>query len=178
MSIVAVHGPNTFGSKGVIGVTTGLATADAANGMHWVFKANPALYSSAVAADYDWAYTPTTGTPASGATTLNLGPTLDVVFSGADGNRTVTLTYQNVAQSPTWVVPAATGAAPTLRMGAPPEEGDGEGVPIGFDPAAHTVDEVEAYVTEHPDLAQDVYDAEIEGKARVTLITWLEDFEA
>ena len=46
-----------------------------------------------------------------------------------------------------------------------------------FDPGEHTVDEVKDYVTEHPDEVDDVHAAEDEGKARVTLLTWLEEFE-
>jgi hypothetical protein len=44
-----------------------------------------------------------------------------------------------------------------------------------MDPDEHTVDEVKEYVEEHPDEAQDVLDAEREGKNRSTLVTWLED---
>lgn len=43
-----------------------------------------------------------------------------------------------------------------------------------FDPGDYTVNEVIAYVEEHPDEAQAVYDAENAGKARVTLLTDLE----
>ena len=48
-------------------------------------------------------------------------------------------------------------------------------VAVGYDPAAHTVDEVKEFVTEHPDELQDIYDAEVAGKNRATLITWLEE---
>ncbi|QGJ92693.1 hypothetical protein QDA04_gp23 [Microbacterium phage Megan] len=40
----------------------------------------------------------------------------------------------------------------------------------GFDPSAHTVTEVQAYLGEHPDQATYVLDRERAGKARVTLI--------
>ncbi|WKW87061.1 hypothetical protein SEA_NICOLE72_24 [Microbacterium phage Nicole72] len=40
----------------------------------------------------------------------------------------------------------------------------------GFDPEAHTVTEVQAYLAEHPDQATYVLDRERTGKARVTLI--------
>ena len=40
----------------------------------------------------------------------------------------------------------------------------------GFDPSAHTVTEVQAYLDEHPDQATYVLDRERTGKARVTLI--------
>jgi hypothetical protein len=54
----------------------------------------------------------------------------------------------------------------------PPPEGE---VSVGYDPAAHTVDEVKEFVTEHPDEAQAMYDAELAGKNRATLISWLEE---
>lgn len=44
----------------------------------------------------------------------------------------------------------------------------------GFDPGAHTVPEVQAYVTAHPDALLDVLEAEEAGKARSTLLAWLE----
>ena len=45
----------------------------------------------------------------------------------------------------------------------------------GYDPAAHTVDEVQAYVAAHPDEAAAVLAAEQAGKDRVTLTAALED---
>jgi hypothetical protein len=46
-----------------------------------------------------------------------------------------------------------------------------------YDPADHTVEEVKAYVEEHPDELEAVHEAEVEGKNRVTLIEWLESPE-
>lgn len=43
-----------------------------------------------------------------------------------------------------------------------------------YDPGAHTVAEVQAYVTEHPDEADAIYQAELNGSARSTLLAWLE----
>lgn len=43
-----------------------------------------------------------------------------------------------------------------------------------FDPAEHTVDEVKAFVTEYPTMASAILEAEQAGKARVTLVEWLE----
>jgi len=43
-----------------------------------------------------------------------------------------------------------------------------------YDPGEHTVEEVKTYVEEHPDEAEDVLAAEQDGKARVTLVEWLE----
>lgn len=42
-----------------------------------------------------------------------------------------------------------------------------------FDPADHTVDEVKKFVGENPDEVQNVYDAELAGKARSSLLDWL-----
>ena len=43
-----------------------------------------------------------------------------------------------------------------------------------YDPGEHTVEEVKEYVGEHPDETQDILSAEQGGKARVTLVDWLE----
>lgn len=40
----------------------------------------------------------------------------------------------------------------------------------GYDPGAHTVAEVLAYVAEHPDQADAVREAEEAGKQRITLL--------
>lgn len=42
-----------------------------------------------------------------------------------------------------------------------------------FDPSDHSVADVKAYIDEHPDETQRVYDAESEGKARSSLLDWL-----
>lgn len=44
-----------------------------------------------------------------------------------------------------------------------------------FDPAEHTVPEVKEFVEQHPDVREEVLQAEQEGKGRVTLIEALED---
>jgi hypothetical protein len=43
-----------------------------------------------------------------------------------------------------------------------------------YDPGAHTVAEVQDYVTANPGQAQTVRDAEAAGKNRSTLLTWLD----
>ncbi len=50
------------------------------------------------------------------------------------------------------------------------ESDDDEPADEGYDPTAHTVTEVSAYLDEHPDQATFVLDRERAGKARVTLI--------
>ena len=42
-----------------------------------------------------------------------------------------------------------------------------------FDPSGHTIDDVKSYIDSHPDEVQRVYDAEVEGKGRQTLLDWL-----
>lgn len=44
-----------------------------------------------------------------------------------------------------------------------------------YDPGEYTVEEVKGYVEENPDQAEQVLAAEQEGKARVTLVDWLEE---
>jgi hypothetical protein len=58
-----------------------------------------------------------------------------------------------------------------------PEESTPE-VEVGYDPAAHTVDEVIEYAEEHPDQVPDIYAAEQAGKQRSTLLSHLEHMQA
>lgn len=51
---------------------------------------------------------------------------------------------------------------------------DAEGASAGaFNPSDHTIDDVKKYVADHPDEVQRIYDAEVEGKNRTTLVDWL-----
>lgn len=50
--------------------------------------------------------------------------------------------------------------------------------PQPYDPGAYTVAEVQDYVTANPDQAAAVRDAEAAGKARSTLLAWLDDLGA
>lgn len=43
-----------------------------------------------------------------------------------------------------------------------------------FDPGAHTIAEVQDYVDDHPDESAAIRDAEAAGKARSTLLGWLD----
>lgn len=61
-------------------------------------------------------------------------------------------------------------SAPSVQ--APQGETPAETAAV-YRPADHTVDEVKAYVTEHPDEAQTVLAAEVAGNNRVTLVDWL-----
>jgi hypothetical protein len=110
-------------------------------------------------------------------TTFTYACTAANVTSAASGG-TVT---SDPAQTPTAgtyqiVVPAVSGtggAGASLRSVEGGDGGDG-----GFDPFDHTVAEVEDYVTEHPDEAQSILDAELAGKDRVTLVNFLENLLA
>jgi hypothetical protein len=189
MSIVAVHGPNTFGSKSITANTTGSAYAIATNptnGLIWTLYAKD---QSQVAANYDWAYTPAGGSPASPIVDTK-SPVITFTTAGA---KTVTLTLNGVAQ-PSFVINAVAGTAPRMspeeeaevsqlaesppdRSSGPSSVGDGDEedyASAGFDPAAHTVAEVEEYVEEHPEEVERIRQLEEEGKARVTLLTHLE----
>ena len=43
-----------------------------------------------------------------------------------------------------------------------------------YDPGEHTIAQVQAYVTDHPDQADAILAAEMDGKDRVTLVDWLD----
>ena len=191
MSIVAVHGPTTFGASGAGGAGTGQAvtstpagggtvTADMANGRRFTF----AGAGDRAAADYDWAFT--------GETAQLNTKTGTIVFSTA-GTKTITLTLGSTGGTTpapgtyTFSVQATATAAPRSM---PPGGGDEEEEPepqalaaadeespqvdVGYDPAAHTVAEVEEYAEDHPEQVQDLLDAETAGKNRSTLVGYLE----
>jgi hypothetical protein len=46
---------------------------------------------------------------------------------------------------------------------------------LDFDPADHTVDEVKAYIEEHPEQTDAILELEEEGKARVGLLSLAEE---
>jgi hypothetical protein len=245
MSVVAVHGPYTFGSRGIYETEELIGTVNPTNGLIWDFRLDYPTTRSAQ--DFSWAF-PTDGTPTPqtvidptavtyatpGSKTVTLTVTntartvsnkaltsnvatltttaphgfvagqyvtvagVDATFNGTYVIATVptgsTLTYAKTAadvtsaasggsvtsastQYPaagthTITITAVTGEGPpgTSLRSLPPEEG-GE----GYDPGEHTVSEVQTYVTENPDEAGAVYDAEVDGKARSTLLTWLEE---
>jgi hypothetical protein len=71
-------------------------------------------------------------------------------------------------------------AAPGTDVPSPvdDEPGKPKDKAAAYDPGAYTVDEVEAYVAEHPDETAAVLAAERAHRGRVTLIDWLEQQEA
>jgi hypothetical protein len=70
----------------------------------------------------------------------------------------------------TLVVNPHTASAGRESTPEPEDEGEGE-----FDPSDHTVADVLEHVDDHPDEAQGIYDAELLGKARTTLLNGLEE---
>ena len=46
---------------------------------------------------------------------------------------------------------------------------------VEFDPGDNNIDAVKAYINEHPDETQRVYDLEVAGKGRQTLLDWLSE---
>lgn len=56
------------------------------------------------------------------------------------------------------------------------DDGGGEGNGASYNPSTHTAAEVVDYVESHPDQAQRVYDAEVSGKARSTVLANLETY--
>jgi hypothetical protein len=181
MSIVTVHGPNTmFTTEG--GGTTipssgggvAQATKSPSNGLVFNFSVpNP---GARPAADFDWTFTGP-GSPAaqpdktSGSVTFTGPGAVTLVCTVAAGagppaGGTYTINGTATAGTPRSVEPGD---------GEPEPEPEGEYAGAGFDPAAHTVAEVEEYVEEHPDEVEAILDLEEQGKARSTLIAFLED---
>jgi hypothetical protein len=185
MSIVAVHGPNMWGGTGAGGGGTGMvvisptgvykATADPTNGLRFTFEA---IQKGRPAIDYDWTFPG--GTPASQADSQ--GPIV-VTFATA-GSKTISLAIAAGAGTPAtgtypMTVEAVSGPRAVLEEGEePPPEGQQaeiqEEMGPDSDPGDFTVAEVIEYVGQHPEEAQRLYDAEVAGKARVTLVSHLE----
>ena len=176
MSQVAIHHPSSYNLSGMVGlpaaVTAGVSATfswqglDPSTGMTVIWgdgTANGTFTSSG------------TGTGSAAHTYATNGTYTQTVTNTATG--------QNVARR-TFTVPYAGGAGFAPRMvQAPPDDGgdtgdedSSAGANAGFDPAAHTVSEVEDYVTANPDQRDAVLVLEEEGKDRVTLVAWLENF--
>ncbi len=106
MSIVAVHGPHTFGSTSAGESGPANAVANPANGLAWTFSVDP---TTKPAADFDWSFPG--GTPSAQADSK--GPV--AVTYATPGTKTVTLTVSGTAGVPangTYVmgIQAKTGA--------------------------------------------------------------------
>ena len=186
MSIVSVHGPNTFGVVGAGGGgggmtvtnTGGTVTADANNGFRFTF----AGAGDRAAADYDWSFSGGAGATAqpnlkNGTVTFtDAGPKVITLTLGTSGGTTPaggTYTFNVTAtssgpRSVRELDQSGEEAPPETPSEEPPQE-------TPYDPGAYTVGEVQAYVSSHPDEVEAVYEAELAGKNRISLITWLEN---
>jgi hypothetical protein len=178
MSIVAVHGPNTMFTKEGGGTPVAsspagaTATKSPTNGLVYNFSfPSP---GARPAADFDWTFTGP-GSPAAQPDKTSGS----VTFTGA-GAGTIVCTVAAGAGPPaggtyTITVAPTAGTPRSIEKGGDEPEPEASDVGAGFDPAAHTVAEVEDFVNEHPDQAEAILDLEEEGKARSTLIAFLED---
>jgi hypothetical protein len=183
MSIISVHGPNTFGSKAVTEVGPAMATVNPTNGLIWTFKTDQ---PSTRTASLVWTFP--TGTP---STITGPGPTT-VTFASA-GTKAVTMVATGAGEGANPYPVAGTTNLPVTAisgsgqpgaslLSAPgdeesPDEEDPD-IEVAFDPAAHTVTEVIGFVEDYPDTLEDVIDAEEAGKARSTLLQHLESMRS
>lgn len=200
MSIVSVHGPNTFGSKAIQEVGPVQAVVNPNNGLIYTF-ALPRP-SGRPAADFAWAFPG--GTPVSQA--ASQGPvvvtyagagakTATLTVSGASGllpvNGVYPITVQAVGGVPTGLYMTGPGAgdlpaggeetadpevASTLEASIVQSEVTSQQQPANqYDPAENTVMDVLSYAKEHPDQVVAILEAEQDGKERSTLISGLQD---
>ena len=185
MSIVAVHGPNTMfttqgGGQSIPSSGGGIAQATKSPTNGLVFSFSVPSPGTRPAADFDWSFTG----PGSPAAQPNVHSGT-VTFTGAGAVTIVCLV--NGAGTP----PPANGTytvSATATSGVPrmveQQSGEGEGedevteeIPVTtdeYDPGEHTVAEVQTYVEANPESLAAVYESEYQGKARSSLVTWLE----
>jgi hypothetical protein len=175
MSIVAVHGPNTMfttqaGGQALASSPVGAtATKSVSNGLVYSFSfPNP---GARPATDFDWTFTGP-GSPAAQADRYSG----TVTFTGP-GAGTVICTVAAGAGPPAagayTITVAPTAGVP--RMGERSVEG-GDEDDGGYDPGEHTVAEVQDHVNslDGDDEIRAIYDAEVAGKNRSTLVAYLE----
>jgi hypothetical protein len=101
----------------------------------------------------------------------------DVTSAASGGTVTSDSAQYPAAGVYTVTVPVATGTGPSAGLLSAGREGGNESsddIAVGYDPAAHSVAEVQEFVAEHPDEAGAIYDAELAGKARSSLLSWLD----
>jgi hypothetical protein len=172
MSIVAVHGPNTMfttqaGGQAIASSPVGAtATKSPTNGLIYSFVfPNP---GARPATDFDWTFTG----PGSPAAQLDRYSGT-VTFTGA-GAVTIICTVAAGAGPPaggayTVSATATAGVPRAIERGV--DEGEGE-----FDPGECTVAEVQDHVNglDDDESIRAIYDAEVAGKNRSTLVSYLE----
>lgn len=164
MSIVAVHGPTMLGPGGGGGTPPPVGT-------------NPAIASISPTSVVAGALATIT------VTGTDFQPDADVEFDQVAG----TTTYTSATSLTGAFTPAAAGTVQvTVRNDSLAAESNNmaltvtavvvEDVDTGlsFDPAEYTVGEIEDFINDNPDQAFDVLAAEKAGKARKSLITFLE----
>lgn len=133
------------------------------------FKVGQSVVVSGVDATFNGTYT-IASTPS--GTTFTYAKTAADVASVASGG---TVTSDSAQYPPAGSYPititAAAGAGPTTGLMS--AEGKTAGGETAFDPGQHTVIEVMDYVNAHPDEAGAIYDAEVGGRNRTTLVNQL-----
>lgn len=181
MSMVAVHGPNTWGSMGasggggmVVTNTGGTVTADPTNGRRFTF----AGAGDRAAADYDWSF--------SGGAAVAAQPNLKTgtVNFTDDGPKVITLTLGSsggTTPAPgtyTFNVVATAGGGPRAEAPTepPPDTVYDESAYAAFILADHSINEVKDFLGHYALTAEDwnnLVTEESEGANRITLLDWL-----
>lgn len=142
-----------------------------------------ALLPNSTAVFFDWGDGSFSGSVTTSGTGTLTAQNHNFAVAGAQNVRVSIYPYPGgpLLATGQFAVVGATGPSglmALLETQSAPEGGDSGSpeISVGYDPGAHTVQEVEDYVTENPDQRDAVWEAESEGKARVTLLTWLENF--
>jgi hypothetical protein len=179
VSQVAIHHPSSYGFSGQVGFPASVTGGTVATfsfqsllpGAHTITWAGGAPATSAMTVAGNGTGSATHTYPA-GPGTYKMYVTEDATGRRV-AQRTIVLPYAGgVSFGPSGTSVSngdGESAAPTSEP--PPPE-----IPVGFDPGAHTVNEVEDYVTAQPDERDAVLAAEQAGRDRVTLVSWLESF--
>ena len=181
MSQAAVHHPSSYGFSGQVGFPATVTGGTVATfsfqsllpGAHTVTWAGGAPATNAVTISAGGTGTATHTYPA-GPGTYKMFVTEDAT-SRRVAQRTIVLPYSGGAGFAPQSLPSGGESNGEQRALSAPEH-ESSDAPVGFDPSAHTIAEVEEHVTNNPDQAEAVLIAEEEGKNRVTLVTWLENF--
>lgn len=176
MSQATVHHPSSYGYSGQVGLPATVTGGTAATFSYQSLTPGAHTITWGGGAPTTDPMTVAANGVGSAAHTYPAGPGTYVQYVTEDATsrrvaqRTITLPYSGGAGfAPRDVQPEQ--LSETVDSNPEPEQQD---LGAGFDPAAHTVQEVEDFVLENPDQAESILALEEEGKGRVTLITWLE----